>query len=259
MDNVENVATTVPQGQTDATNQTPDTSSGETPRNDAAGVEQPQTREGQSEGAEAGLILGKFKSQEDLEKAYQELQSHNTKVEMERSELEKLFVQPEQKAEDVSQPEPKAQTEELSSIIEKMRPALSDEVTRLLSPAIAKLEVQDMVNKYGDKFVSVAKDVARIKSEKKISMEDAFKLATYPTVERTSFNQGVQRANEATQQAQKAIVESSRPSGYKPTTVDDAIKNAKSSEELAEVFAALGPEYKMFEEISRQRTVKRPK
>ena len=67
---------------------------------------------------------------------------------------------------------------EITSVLDKLKPALRDEVTKLLSPTITKLEIQDMVNKYGDKFVAVAKDVNKLRIEKNISMEDAFKLAT---------------------------------------------------------------------------------
>ena len=245
-------STLVPTGESDTTQNAPTTTGGETPQSSEAGAEQPQTQKGQPE-ENKSLILGKFKSQADLEKAYQEAQAQLTKSNMKRSELEKLFTQqPTTEAPQVEQPE---QGEEPAQNFDKFRSAIREEITKTLSPTIAKLEVQDMLNKYGDKFVSAAPEVKKIQDAKHISMEDAFKLATYPTVERTSFNQGVQSANKANQQAQKAIVESARPSGYKPASLEDVVASPDVS--MSEV-AAQYPELNAFAERAKARAKMMP-
>jgi hypothetical protein len=244
-------STMAPMGQDVQTQAVPDTSSGETPQNGNVGTDQTQAPQGKPGEGEGKLFAGKFKSVEDLEKSYTELQSHNTKVEMDRAELEKLFTQTQDVEETVSAPEQESLGEDLTSVLEKGKPVLQNEITKILAPVITKLEIQDMVNKYGDKFVAVAKEVNKLKTEKNISMEDAFKLATYPTVERTSYNQGVVKTNEVAEQKQKAIVESSRPSGYRPASLEDAVNDPNTSvEEIAE---AAGPEYKAFVEISKRK------
>jgi len=248
MDNAESVATTVPQGQTDATTQAPSTTSGETPQNSAEGADQTQTPQGESGEGEEKLLAGKFKSVEDLERSYQELQSHNTKVEMERAELEKLFAPQAKQTPEVQQPE---QGEQPQPDTERISQAVREAITQMISPAIAKLEVQDMLNKYGDTFRQVAPQVAKIKTEKNISMEDAFKLATYPTIERTSYVQGVTKVNAVNEQKQKAVVESSRPSGYRPASIEEAIKSEKTS--VSEIADALGPKWSAFKEISEKK------
>lgn len=233
----------------------PDTSSGETPQNDAAGVEEaqaPQTEEAKPEEPKDEKILGKFNSQADLEKAYTELESHSKKTEMERAELEKLFTP--QSEETDPAPADDVQTESTDSakdLLSKLKPALRDEFTKLLSPTIAKLEVQDMVNKYSD-FPTKAKEVAEKKKQNpSLSMEDAYKLIKFDDLKRTSYNQGVSETNATTEAKQKAQVESSQPSGMRPTTIEDAIKDPNTT--VSEIADAMGPEWNRFKEISERK------
>ena len=235
-----------------STEQMPDTSSGETPQNDAAGVEPnetPTTEEGQSQEVKEEKILGKFNSQADLEKAYTELESHSKKTEMERAELEKLFTP--QSEETDPAPADDVQIEgadNAKDLLSKLKPALRDEFTKLLSPTIAKLEVQDMVNKYSD-FPAKAKEVAEKKKQNpSLSMEDAYKLVKFADIQRTSYNKGVEETNKTTEAKQKAQVESSRPSGYRTQTIVDAIKDPNTS--VSEIADAMGPEWNAFKEIS---------
>jgi len=260
MDNVQESATTTPQGQVDAETKTPDTSSDETSQNDAVGVEQPKTPEkGESKEVEEKKfeMPEKFqgKSAEEIAQSYTKLESQNTKVEMERSELEKLFVdKTDETTESTSTPE-KQVADDVKSVIDQARPAIREEFNKLLSPTIAKLELTDMLNRHGDSFKQVAPQVAnKVKENPSLSMEDAFKLVSYDNVKRTSHTQGVNEANANVEAKQKAQVETAKPSGIKPVGIDEAI--ADKNVGTAEIADALGPEYEMFKEISDRRSGK---
>lgn len=243
MDNVQGQGTPAAPapGQATAQSQTPtESASGNT----AAVIESGAARaDGQSNAGQEGLILGKFKSQQDLEKAYQELETHNKKVEMDRAELEKLFVQPESS----STPEPQAPAavmddDPLKPVADALTPKLTQEVNRLISPVIARMEVDNMVRRYGDSFVSVAKDVKDIQLRNPhLSLEDAYKLVSFDRLQRTSNEQRQQRQTEAAHQAQKAQVETAQPSGQREVSLRDAVKSKEVS--TKELFQALGPEY----------------
>jgi hypothetical protein len=261
MDNAEETATTAPQGQADVVNEAPDTSSGETPQNDAAGVEQPETQQGQSQDAEGELILGKFKSQADLEKAYRALESHSKKTEMERAEMEKLFASNKTGESNSAPAESSQLSDTAKEVLAKMGPEITNELVKQISPKFAELtskyEVNLMVDKYGDGFTSNAKAIKELQTERPyLSLEDAYKIVAHDTLQRTSYNQGVSKGAETAEQKQKAQVESSRPSGFRPTSPEEALGSAKSSEEMAQVFEALGPEFKKFAETSKNRSRK---
>jgi len=238
--------------------QTPSESSGETPQNDAVDVEQTETppQEGNSQEAEE-LIAGKFKSQEDLVNAYEELQSHNTKVEMERSDLEKLFVEKETDSTIVDDAPTNVTNEasvpsDINKALKDLEPQLAASVSKMLAKPLAKLEVQDMLNKHGDAFMQKAKEVkAQQDHNPNLSMEDAFKIVSFDNVKRTSHTQGINEAHANQEAKKKAQVESSRPSGMRPTTIEDAIKDPNTT--VSEIADALGPEYNAFKEISEKK------
>lgn len=224
------------------------------------GADQTQTPAEDKSGEGEDLIAGKFKSNEDLVKAYQELESHNKKVEMENKSLkdyEEMFYEgtPENKpapiqtaaqVEGSTQKTPEEQAREILS------PMIREEFEKIMTPTVAKFEVRDMVSRYGDRFKGIASKVAaRKKANPSLSLEDAFKLEEYSTIERTARNEGIAQATQTAEQKVKAQVESSQPSGYKPASIEDAVKDKKVRiEEIAEV---LGPEFNAFAETSRRK------
>ena len=239
-----------------STTEMPSESSGETPQNDAVGVEENETpTEGQSQEPKEELIAGKFKSQDDLVNAYKELESHNKKVEMERSDLEKLFVENETDSTKVDN----APTETVENVstdiktaLDDMRPTLAAEVSKMLAKPLAKLEVQDMLNKHGNAFTQKAKEVKELQQHNpSLSMEDAFKIVSFDTVKRTSHTQGINEASANAEAKKKAEVETARPSGYRPTSIEDAIKDPNVS--VSEIADAVGPEMDAFKRISQQK------
>ena len=261
MDNTNEAEQAAPEteaGQALAANQeVPESSSGETPQSgEDVGTEQNETpSEGQSQEAEEKLLAGKFKSQEDLEKAYKELESHNKKVEMERSDLEKLFVEKETDSTPVDDaPTKESPKGEIDNALEQLEPKLAETVSKMLAKPLAKLEVQDMLNKYGDDFKAKAKQVAeKQKHNPSLSMEDAFKLVSFDNVKRTSYQQGVEKTSQNFETKKKAQVESSRPSGYRPESLDDAVKRIGKDTSVEDVADALGPEYEIFKQTTQRR------
>ena len=138
-----------------------------------------------------------------------------------------------------------------------LRPMLQDEFGKLLSPVIAKIEVEEAVRKFGDDFVKLAPQVSELKKQNKsLSLEAAYKIVAFDNIQRTAMNQGIAQATQAQEQAQKAQLETSRPSGFRPTSVEDAVNDPNvSAREIAE---ALGSEYSAFAETSRRKSTKNP-
>lgn len=248
-DNVQESTGTAPsQGQATTVNTpTPATDEGGNANGSVAGAGQEQaggeTRPVEDKGFE---IPEKFKGKsiEDVAKAYVELESHNKKVEMEKADLEKLFVpEPEQTQNNQTAADQEPSDDPLAPV----RPVIRDEFTKMLSPVVAKLEVESMYRKYGDSFVAVAKDVASLRKEKPfLSMDDAYKIVAHDSLERTSKNQGAEQANAKNIAAQKAQVESTQPSGKRDVTLAEAVKNKDIP--TRELFEALGPEYRSWVE-----------
>jgi len=241
--------------------QTPSESSGETPQNDAVSVESNESPTvGQTQETEEKPydMPEKFqgKSAEEIAQSYQALESQNKKVEMERSDLEKLFVEKETDvapATDAPTDTP-AISEDVNTALKDLEPQLAKSVANMLAKPLAKLEVQDMLNKHGNAFTQKAKEVKDLQTHNpSLSMEDAFKIVSFDNVKRTSHTQGVNEATANQEAKKKAQVESSRPSGMRPGTADEALNNAKSPGEMANVFSAMGPEYSRFKEISERK------
>lgn len=253
MDNVQDQGTTAAPapGQAPAQSQTPSSDAqGGTVGTDAARTD------GQSSAGQEGLLLGKFKSPEDLAKAYQELESHNKKVEMDRAELEKIFIG---QAENPSTPQQAAPVQEsenpLKPVADELAPLLRNEMGKVLSPVLARMEIESMVRKYGDSFVTVAAEVkAKQAQNSSLSLEDAYKLASFDRLQRTSKEQEASRVSQAQQAAQKAQVETSQPSGVRPVSIEEAASNPKIP--MTEVLEAMGPEAEPF--LARYREKVRP-
>lgn len=272
MDNVEEAgkepsvdnAPEAPTEDTKPVEETPDTSSGETPQTDVAGVELTETPKGESQEAKESKfnMPEKFqgKSAEEVAQSYVDLESQNKKVEMERSDLEKLFVEQKEsdstKVDDAPTKTNEANVStDIKSALDDMRPALAAEVSKMLAKPLAKLEVQDMLNKHGSAFTQKAKEVKALQEHNpSLSMEDAFKIISFDNVKTTSHAQGVNEATANADAKQKAQVETARPSGIKPVGIDEAI--ADKNVGTAEIADALGPEYGIFKEISDRRSGK---
>lgn len=251
MDNVPEMTPAAPsQGQPAAQAQTPNSDASGT--NPTSGAVDGATPAGESGQATQGFELpDKFKGKtaEEIAQEYVKLESYNKKVEMDKAELTKLFVeQPTEKSVPPSAaPEP---TDD--DPMAALRPMLKDEFGKLLSPVITKIEIEETVRKYGDDFVKVAPQVSELKKQNPtLTLDAAYKIVAFDNIQRTAMNQGAAQAQKAQEQAQKAQLESSKPSGVRPTTLDDAIKDP--SVPLKEVFDALGPEYSLFAEETKRR------
>ena len=110
---------------------------------------------------------------------------------------------------------------------------------------LAKMEVEDMLRRHGDSFVELAPKVKELRVKNpSLSLEDAYRLTHYEKLQKTSREEGAVHAQQANEQAQKAQVESSRPSGYRPLNMEEAIENKNIPTE--EIVDALGPEYGAF-------------
>ena len=263
MDNATDLTATTPVGTgqvaPQSTAPTADQGVANTPNGSVVGAdEQPTPTQGQPESV-GFEIPDKFKgkSQEDIAKAYVELERHNKKVEMERADLEKLFIsEPETpKQEPVSSATAQEQEDPLRQIMTQLAPELRGKMSKMLSPVIAKMELKDMVDRYGDEFISIAPKVADLKKQNpSLSLDAAFKIVAFDNTKRTAMNQGVAQAQKAQEQAQKAQLETARPSGYRVASVEDAVKDPNVS--VSEIAEALGPEYKSFAEISKRRAGK---
>jgi hypothetical protein len=243
----EKLAAMVPMGQEEAPQATPET---QTSGENTQPVEAPKGQATEGEFQMPDKFKGK--SAEEIAQSYVALEKHKTKVEMERAELEKLFVP--QSVEEQTQSEPTQQTQEdpMKDVMTALGPKLREEFSRLITPVVAKFEVKDVLDKYGERFSSKAQEVARIKKEKpSLSLEEAFKIADYGSVERTSYNQGAVEASTVNEQKGRAIVESSKPSGYRSSSIEDAVKNPEVP--VADIAEAMGPEWKRFAEISKKK------
>lgn len=246
MDNTQGLSTAAPsQGQV--------APQAQVPSNDAqgavVGAPQDQSPAKGEAGTGEGLLLGKFKSPEDLAKAYQELESHNKKVEMDRAELEKLFVQSTEPSQEKPAPSQEQATEDPVDILAK---EVSERVNRSFSPVVARLEVDSMVRKYGDKFIAIAAEVKAFKdANPNRTLESAYKEVAYDHLQKTQREQSANAQAQADASAQRAQVETSQPSGYRAPTIEDAIKDPNVS--VTEISEALGPEYSKFAEISKKR------
>jgi len=254
----------VPMGQGDTTQeQVPDTTQEETPQTADVEAEQSEApEEDKAKDAERNLILGKFKSQEDLEKAYKELESKNTKVEMEKAEMDKFIQEAyqsnsEEKPTPTSQQEkteeaPTTQEEALRQVADKLAPMIREQVVNpILNPAVARMEIREALDKYGENFKANAGKIQAIKKERpSLTLEECYKLATFDQVATNSKIEGVKQAARTAEEKVKAQVENSQPSGIRNSTIEDAIRDPKVS--VAEIADAV-PELEPFARISRER------
>lgn len=260
MDNVQDTQATAPlQGQTATPQeQAPSTQNVET-QNGANGAIQNQTQaNGESGSSEAFQMPDKFKgkSAEDIAQAYVNLEKHKTKVEMERAELEKLFLGEQPQPSQINQAEYQNQAQgapiedPLKPVVDALTPHLTDQFNRLLAPLATRFEIKEMVDKYGDSYITVAPQVAELKKQNpSLSQEAAYKIVAFDNLQRTARNQGIQEATKTQELQRKAQVESSRPSGFKPETLAEAVGNKNiSTLEIAKALAAEDPRFNAFVE-----------
>lgn len=243
MDNAQDMNTSAPaQGQAAPVQaQVPNSNAGEvsTPSGTVAGATQSS-----EQSVEVFQIPEKFqgKSAEEIAKSYVELESHNKKVEMERANLEKMFATP--PTTPVSTPTAAVQ-EPQGDANDELKKLLTPVANELFSPVLAKLEVRDMVDRYGDNFTKLAPQVKEIKEANPLlSLEQAYKLAAFDSIGRTAKNEGMAQAAAVQQEQVKSQVESSRPSGVRPQSVEQAIGDRNVPTQ--EIVEAMGPEYAAF-------------
>jgi len=205
------------------------------------------------------------KSAEEIAQSYTELESHNKKVEMEKAEIDKFINDAYATEQPKATPEPKAEQpaeaaadapltreQALKQVADELRPMLKAEMQAAITPAVARLEVKEMVDKYGEPFKAVAGKIAEAKkANPSLSLDDAYKIVTYNTVSRTSEIKGIKQASETAEAKVKAQAESSRPSGIKPTGIEEAVKDPNVG--VGEIAEALGSEYNAFAKISKER------
>ena len=276
MDNTQDLQDNSPQppegmvkmGQGDTTQEkVPDTTQEETPQTADVEAEQTQAPEVKTEDkageADEKMILGKFKSQEDLEKAYTELESHNKKVEMDKAEVDK-FIQdayPESKKKEPTPEIPKAeeaaQTEDeaFQRAADKLAPLLKERIIDpILTKPLARFEIREMLDKYGENFKANLPKIQAARKENpsllKLPLEDVYRMVAFDDVARTSEIKGIKQAAQTAEEKVKAQVESSQPSGLKTSTIEDALKDPKVS--VSEIAEAI-PELEPFAKISRER------
>ena len=247
MDNAKEMPDTTPQGQVEGQTPAPETQTSEVKAQpDEAPESTGQAEEGEFQMPEKF----KDKSAEEIAKSYTELEKHKTKVEMERAELEKMFV-PETQEPTQNEPTNDTQEDPTKQVIEALTPKFREEFARLIAPVVAKFELKDVLDKYGEKFTARAQDVANFKKKNpSLSMEEAFKIVDYGNVERTSKTEGLNEATQTAAEKLKAQVESSQPSGHRASSLEDAINDPKIS--VSEIAEAV-PELEPFARISRER------
>jgi hypothetical protein len=245
MDNTTDLKPTAPsEGQPQSTQaQVPNSdASGQNPTSGAVDGATTPTESGQ---ANQGFTLPeKFqgKSAEEIAQEYVKLESYNKKIEMDKAELSKMFI--EQPAEP-QQYQAAAQESTEEDPMAALRPMLQDEFGKLLSPVIAKIEVEEAVRKYGDDFVKLAPQVSELKKQNKsLSLETAYKIVAFDNIQRTAMNQGAAQATKAQEQAQRAQLESSKPSGIRPMGIEEAATNKNVP--MTDVLEAMGPEMAPF-------------
>lgn len=128
------------------------------------------------------LFAGKYKSPEELEQAYQELQRHNTKVEMERAEL--------RRSQTPIAPDPNSQLlgdQEALGLLNR----LIDERVR---PIREKAELNDMFTRFKD-FGDYATKVAdEIRKAPNLSWEQAYKITKFDDRAREAREEGKKEA-----------------------------------------------------------------
>lgn len=240
MDNVQDLNSAAPsQGQ-------PQPSQAPTPNSDASGnnptsghVEATNPSEGSQ--ANQFVMPDKFsgKTAEEIAQEYVKLESYNKKVEMDKAELTKLFVEQPAPLETPSAAAPESSDDDP---LAALRPVFRDEVGKLLSPVLAKMEVEDAVRKFGDSFVKAAPQVAELRKQNpSLTLDAAYKIVAYDNLERTAMNEGLAKAQKTQELAQKAQVETASPSGQRAPTLEDALNDKNVP--FDQLLEAMGPEY----------------
>ena len=127
------------------------------------------------------LYAGKYKSPDELENAYQELQRHNTKVEMERAELRR------------SAPQAPDQTGQLLGDQEALS-LLNRLIDDRVRPLKEKAELNDMFTRFKD-FGDYATKVAdEIRKAPNLAWEQAYKIVKFDDRAKEAREEGKKEA-----------------------------------------------------------------
>ena len=245
--------------------QTPDTVEEKPADVEAEQTQAPEVKTEEKAGeADEKMILGKFKSQEDLEKAYTELESHNKKVEMDKAEVDK-FIQDAYPKSEKKEPTPETpKTEEATTsedeaferAADKLAPLLKQRIIDpILNQPLARFEIRECLDKYGENFKANLPKIQAARKENpsllKLPLEDVYRMVAFDDVARTSKIEGVKEASQTAEEKIKAQVESSQPSGIKPVGLEEAINDPKTS--VSEIADALGSDFNAYKEISEKK------
>jgi len=163
VDNVQDPVQEAPQGQAEpAVEQTPGVKPAEVP---AEPTQAPTGTSFEEIAAKKG-----FKSPDDLAKAYANLESQNTKVEMKKADLEKLFFSEQPRV--TPQPETRFTPDSEAKALDELRrfvqseavEPLKKELQQQFKTEVARLELKSVIKERPD-FVKYAGDIKELKSK----------------------------------------------------------------------------------------------
>lgn len=147
-----------------------------------------------------------FKSPDDLAKAYANLESQNTRVEMGLSDLMRLREQSQPgETEDLAAVDQEIQTQEQAlKVVEKV-------VRRFTRPLEDKIALQELFFKHPDATQYAAEIGKAIKDNPGITWESAYKVAKFDALQNTAREQGREEAYQTMEKKQLASVQPTRP------------------------------------------------
>ena len=156
-----------------------------------------------------------FKTPDDLAKAYANLESQNTRVEMGLSELMSIRGQSQPgEAEDLAGVDQEIQTQEQAlKVVEKV-------VRRFTRPLEDKIALQELFFKHPDATQYAAEIGKAIKDNPGITWESAYKVAKFDASQDTAREQGRQEAYQTIDKKQAAAVQPTRPAEQGPNLRD---------------------------------------
>lgn len=180
-----------------------------------------ETSSSPEEGTEGDkLYAGKYKSVEELEKGYQELQRHSTKVEMDRAELLKAREVPE---DNVAFPvEENATGETTQQDTMKILNRIIDQRTQ---PLKEQLQLNEVFQKYQD-FPQYAKEAAKlIKDRPHLSWEEAYRYVKFDDRAREAREEGRKEAYAKIGEKQAATTPATKAKESKERPVEELLSD----------------------------------
>ena len=160
-----------------------------------------------------------FKSADDLAKAYANLESQNTRVEMGLSELIKLRSEGQPQEESVIEPENIQSNEDALKVVERF-------IKKHTQPLEDKFELQNLFMSSPDAKNYAPAMAQIVKTRPNISWADAYKLAKFDSLEKNSREAGRREAYQNIERKESATAAPARPTAARDTRpVDELIKD----------------------------------